>query len=390
MARVSQTHSNPLFDMSLSRSELSSLQPDDLKPARPRRQWCFNLIILYIILQTALNAFLIYQVFTLKSSPADPQPGRLKSDKTSLDDDNLPTLIHNNSQETQTLRGQLWVLQSQVRTLCGEDGQLDGLRADLTLLNISNHHLQSKVTAISLKTGPPGPPGTDGMPGPTGERGNKGDNGVVGPPGPKGEMGPKGQQGGPGAGPSGPPGNQGPSGAKGEKGDPGASGQRGEKGDTGLSDHGGDPGVSGLKGQKGEPGFLGPQGLTGARGPQGFNGTQGPPGPPGAKGDQGEQGVELKVRLVPGKSRGRVEVKYQNVWGTICDDSFGITDGKVICKMLGFQSIVSTFTATPGSGKIWLDEMRCTGTESDIFDCPHNGVGIHNCNHDEDAGVQCI
>lgn len=56
----------------------------------------------------------------------------------------------------------------------------------------------------------------------------------------------------------------------------------------------------------------------------------------------------VKVRLVPGKNRGRVEVMHSNIWGTICDDSFGTLDGRVICKMLGFQSVVSTFTATPG------------------------------------------
>ena len=43
-----------------------------------------------------------------------------------------------------------------------------------------------------------------------------------------------------------------------------------------------------------------------------------------------------------------------------------------------------------GSGEIWLDELRCRGTESDIFDCPHNGIGVHNCGHNEDAGVQCL
>ncbi|PWA20556.1 hypothetical protein CCH79_00019962 [Gambusia affinis] len=95
----------------------------------------------------------------------------------------------------------------------------------------------------------------------------------------------------------------------------------------------------------------------------------------------------IKVRLVPGQNRGRVEVMHSNIWGTICDDSFGTLDGRVICKMLGFQSVVSTFTATPGTGKIWLDELQCTGAESDIFDCPHNEVGVHNCNHDEDVGV---
>lgn len=43
-----------------------------------------------------------------------------------------------------------------------------------------------------------------------------------------------------------------------------------------------------------------------------------------------------------------MEVKYNGAWGTVCDDSFDTVDGKVICKMLGFQTAISTFTASPG------------------------------------------
>ncbi|XP_038575719.1 macrophage receptor MARCO isoform X1 [Micropterus salmoides] len=406
--QVSYTQSNPLFDMSLSRSDLYRFQPDDLKPAKPRRQWCFNVIIVYLILQTALNAFLIYKVFTLESSMSNPRMETLTSNHISFGgeqvDDNLQILLLNNSQETKTLRGHIWALKSQVNSLCGEEGQLDKLRSDLRLLNASTHNLEDKLTTIYPSPGPPGPAGTDGLPGhpgAPGEKGLKGDSGVAGPLGPKGEMGLKGQPGEPGVagqmGPRGPPGlpgapgNQGP-GAKGEKGEPGPQGPHGDRGDMGNPGRQGSPGISGLKGEKGDIGPNGPPGPSGARGPIGFNGTQGIPGPPGAKGDKGDQGnpPEMNVRLVPGKSRGRVEVKYNGVWGTLCDDSFDTVDGKVICKMLGFQSAISTFTATPGSGMIWLDELRCFGTESDIFNCPHSGVGVNNCQHNEDAGVQCI
>lgn len=364
--RISYTQSNPLFDMSLSRTDLYSFQPDDLKPQRPRRQWCFNVIIVYLIFQTALNAFLIYKVFTLESSLSNPRLEKLKSSYIPLSreqgDDNIQTLLYNNSQETKTLRSHLWALKSQVNSMCGEEGQLDQLRSDLKQLNTSTHNLEGRLTNISLKSGPPGTPGTDGRPGAPGERGLKGDPGVAGPPGPKGDMGLKGQ--------TGEPGVDGQSGPRGPPGPPGAPGDQGP----------------GAKGEKGEPG------LPGVSGPPGFNGTEGPSGPPGAKGDKGDQvnAPELNVRLVPGKYRGRVEVKYNGAWGTVCDDSFDTVDGKVICKMLGFKTAISTFTASPGSGRIWLDVLRCLGTESDIFSCPHGGIGVTNCQHSEDAGVHCL
>ena len=33
--------------------------------------------------------------------------------------------------------------------------------------------------------------------------------------------------------------------------------------------------------------------------------------------------------------------------------------------------------------------MACTGTESTLTQCSHNGIGNHDCSHSEDAGVIC-
>ena len=42
-----------------------------------------------------------------------------------------------------------------------------------------------------------------------------------------------------------------------------------------------------------------------------------------------------------------------------------------------------------GSGQIWLDDVGCHGTESGLLECANSGIGVHNCGHYEDAGVEC-
>ena len=60
--------------------------------------------------------------------------------------------------------------------------------------------------------------------------------------------------------------------------------------------------------------------------------------------------------------------------------------------MLGYgaaSAAVGTAFFGQGDGDIILDEMSCTGTESDISECTHNGYLNHDCSHSEDAGVVC-
>lgn len=50
-----------------------------------------------------------------------------------------------------------------------------------------------------------------------------------------------------------------------------------------------------------------------------------------------------------------------------------------------------TYRSRYGSswGEIILDNVRCSGDESSLFDCSHNGLNIHNCIHSEDVEVTC-
>ena len=79
-------------------------------------------------------------------------------------------------------------------------------------------------------------------------------------------------------------------------------------------------------------------------------------------------------------------------WGTVCDDSWDFRDGNVTCRQLGFtrvRVIRNWAYYGKGSGPILLDNVYCTGHESHLWNCRHNGWNKHNCAHSEDAGVEC-
>lgn len=78
------------------------------------------------------------------------------------------------------------------------------------------------------------------------------------------------------------------------------------------------------------------------------------------------------------------------MWGTVCDDRWGLADAHVVCRMLNYSKASGTGSDTvSGSGYILLDEVKCRGNEKSLEQCRHKGWGQHNCEHSEDAGVTC-
>nr|XP_034992639.1 LOW QUALITY PROTEIN: scavenger receptor cysteine-rich domain-containing group B protein-like [Zootoca vivipara] len=101
-----------------------------------------------------------------------------------------------------------------------------------------------------------------------------------------------------------------------------------------------------------------------------------------------------EIRLVNGTSHcnGMVEFLHNGQWGTICDDDWGIEEATVVCRQLRCGPAISATLEAQfggGTGPIWLDEVRCSGTEPELSQCPASNWGEHDCTHEEDAGVVC-
>ena len=100
------------------------------------------------------------------------------------------------------------------------------------------------------------------------------------------------------------------------------------------------------------------------------------------------------IRLADGinKFEGRVEILYQGIWGTICDDGWDDTDATVVCRELGFLNgkAIGQAQFRSGSGPVWLSQIGCYGNENNLSHCVHSGAGnVGICSHSQDAGVEC-
>ncbi|KAJ8306920.1 hypothetical protein KUTeg_015004 [Tegillarca granosa] len=101
------------------------------------------------------------------------------------------------------------------------------------------------------------------------------------------------------------------------------------------------------------------------------------------------------VRLVQGYSpgEGRVEVLYDNHWGTVCRTGFDVKDATVICNMLGYEiSTPSVYSYTrfgQGDGPVWVSNLDCSGLENDISACKSAKWIPGSCSHNLDVSIAC-
>lgn len=102
----------------------------------------------------------------------------------------------------------------------------------------------------------------------------------------------------------------------------------------------------------------------------------------------------LRLRDGANNREGRLEICVNNTWGTVCDDGWGNLDARVACRQLGFSEAGAVALnrlqgVVPGTGRTWLDNVACTGSETQLIACRANPLGSENCDHIEDAGIRC-
>ncbi|XP_072171896.1 scavenger receptor cysteine-rich domain-containing protein DMBT1-like [Diadema setosum] len=98
---------------------------------------------------------------------------------------------------------------------------------------------------------------------------------------------------------------------------------------------------------------------------------------------------ELGDRMADGTNEmeGRVEVLHDGEWGTVCDNSWGMDDATVVCRMLGFGGAAEAPCCAhfgQGSGNILLDNVLYKGSKDNVGSCLYPDIGEHNCRYDED------
>ena len=88
---------------------------------------------------------------------------------------------------------------------------------------------------------------------------------------------------------------------------------------------------------------------------------------------------------------GRVELYINGQWGTVCDDYWTASSSTVVCRQLGLGNTgtFNRYGAGPVDYPIYLDDVRCNGSEVNILACTHLPLSDHDCGHGDDVGVTC-
>ena len=87
---------------------------------------------------------------------------------------------------------------------------------------------------------------------------------------------------------------------------------------------------------------------------------------------ESESIIRLRSKSVPWK--GRLEVKIDDEWGSVCGYGFSRESANVACRELGFGPSLTYHQRDPrngGYGAIKVRDVACVGNEESLLQCPH-------------------
>ncbi|WAR24066.1 NETR-like protein, partial [Mya arenaria] len=98
-----------------------------------------------------------------------------------------------------------------------------------------------------------------------------------------------------------------------------------------------------------------------------------------------------EARIINGTSPyiGRAEIKVNGTWGTICDNGFNSQDTSTACKMLGLKGadVYSNARYGQGSGPVFIDYLKCSYDTPTLNQCPY--LAYNECSHQRDVSIAC-
>lgn len=109
---------------------------------------------------------------------------------------------------------------------------------------------------------------------------------------------------------------------------------------------------------------------------------------------------KIPIRILGGKTEheGRLQVKINNQWGTVCNYGWDIKDAALVCQQLGLvlhpndwflerNEIPNAGTTEP----VILSNLQCDEFDIDITQCraEKNGNFEQSCGHENDVGIRC-
>lgn len=99
------------------------------------------------------------------------------------------------------------------------------------------------------------------------------------------------------------------------------------------------------------------------------------------------------VRLVKGINlcSGRLEVKSNKLWSSVCEDDFHQRDAEVVCRELGCgaPSVFKGGLYGEAEAPVWKRKFHCGGHESALLECGSSQLARETCSPGKAVGLTC-